>query len=147
MYVLKNLPLPVLSLNFVQSSVATEDTTVEEQSANAIYERQLLQKKHGFPLWIPQPNTELPESYQQTGTSIGDVGLITSYGAFDYLFNICLDANHPSNPEVLPEDFSPLSLSSADVRKYPEHSRGSYLTSISVKKQRLFLSPLSVFEC
>lgn len=118
------------------SSVATDDTTVEEQSANAIYERQLLQKKHGFPLWIPQPNTELPESYQQTGASIGDVGLITSYGAFDYLFNICLDANHPSNPEVLPENFSPLSLSSADVRKYPEHSRGSYLASISVKKQR-----------
>jgi len=94
-------------------------------------------KKHGFPLWIPQPNEELSPSYRQQGVSIGDVGIFTPDGGFDFLFNVCLPAGHPSNPEALPEGFVPLELKPTDVRKFPAHSSHSHLASpsASVKKR------------
>ncbi|EDR00406.1 uncharacterized protein LACBIDRAFT_295784 [Laccaria bicolor S238N-H82] len=64
-----------------------EGDPVEEESSNSIYERHMYLKQHGFPLWIPQPNTTLPRSYQRQGVSIGDVGIFTSDGGFDFLFN------------------------------------------------------------
>ncbi|KDR67719.1 hypothetical protein GALMADRAFT_26936, partial [Galerina marginata CBS 339.88] len=51
----------------------------------------------GSPLWIPEPNKRLPISYQRRGIDIGDVGIITANGGFDFLFNICLPYNHPMN--------------------------------------------------
>jgi hypothetical protein len=42
------------------------------------------------------------------GVSIGDVGLITPDGAFDYLFNICLPSDDPVNINRVPENFLPL---------------------------------------
>lgn len=112
------------------------ESPAEEQTSNVIYERQMLLKKHGFPLWIPQPNIRLSLSYRQRGVCVGDVGIITSYGAFDYLFNICLPAAHPSNPDELPAGFLPLLLKPADICEFPEHTSGSYLASVSVKKMR-----------
>ena len=92
-------------------------------------------KKHGFPLWIPQPNMTLPPSYQRQGVSIGDVGIITPDGGFDFLFNVCLPAEHPSNPEVLPEGFVPLELKPTDICKFPAHHLHSHLASPSVKSR------------
>ena len=92
-------------------------------------------KKHGFPLWIPQPNMGLSRSYQRRGVSIGDVGIFTSDGGFDFLFNVCLPAGHPNNPDELPEGFSRLVLRDSDVYEFRAHSSHSYMTSTSVEKR------------
>ena len=95
----------------------------------------MYRKKHGFPLWVPQPNIILPRSYQRRGVSIGDVGVFNSDGGFDFLFNVCLPAGHPNNPNELPEGFVCLELSPSDVSEFHAHSSHSHMTSMSVQKQ------------
>jgi hypothetical protein len=75
-----------------------------------VYVRHLLPKKCGFPLWVPKPHPNLPEEYRRKGVDIGDVGIVTSNGVFDFLFNICLPANDPINDNLVPPDFTPLDL-------------------------------------
>ena len=126
---------PVHYADAGQSPPTEEDDPVEEESSNSIYERHMYLKKHGFPLWIPQPNTTLPQSYQRRGVSIGDVGIFTSNGGFDFLFNICLPAGDTSNPDELPEGFSHLELKETDVCKFHAHSSHSHFASPDVKKR------------
>jgi hypothetical protein len=72
--------------------------------------------------------------YQRTGILIGDVGIITSRGTFDFLFNICLPVDHPVNSNGVPEQFEPFMIKPADVEKYSEFKGESYLSSPSIKK-------------
>ena len=118
-----------------QSPPTEEDDPVEEESSNSIYKRHMYLKERGFPLWIPRPNMALPRSYQQQGVSIGDVGIFTSNGGFDFLFNVCLPAGHASNSDELPEGFVPLELKPADVSIFHAHSSRSHLASPFVKKR------------
>ena len=99
-----------------------------------MYERHLTPKNRGFPLWIPQPNMMLPIPYRANGVCIGDVGIITEFGGFDFLFNICRTRDDPINPEELPDNFVPIHppLNPTDVRKFREFSSGSYLASSSI---------------
>ncbi|KAF9476418.1 hypothetical protein BDN70DRAFT_776591, partial [Pholiota conissans] len=100
-----------------------------------IYEQQLLLKKRGFPLWIPEPNKRLPMVYQRTGVAIGDVGTYTASGGFSFLFSICLPRDHPYQPDDLPEDFVPIDppLASRDLREFSEFKVGTYLASETIK--------------
>ena len=43
---------------------------------------------HGYPLWSPAPLESSPLPVQQEGVELGDVGIITRQGAFQYLFNV-----------------------------------------------------------
>ena len=112
-----------------------EENVVEKEPNNVIYERHMYLQKRGVPLWIPQPNMRLSRSYRRQGVSIGDVGIFTADGGFDFLFNVCLPAGHPNNPNELPEGFSCLVLRPADVSEFYAHSPHSYLASPSVKKR------------
>ncbi|EEB99196.1 hypothetical protein MPER_01172 [Moniliophthora perniciosa FA553] len=68
------------------------------QPKGQIYADLLLPLKHGHPLWLPEPTKHsLPKEYQRQGVQIGDVGVITSDSGFEFLFNVCLPANHPIN--------------------------------------------------
>ncbi|KAL0565317.1 SCF ubiquitin ligase complex subunit cdc4 [Marasmius crinis-equi] len=55
------------------------------------------------------PNDDLPIEYRALGTRVGDVGLITSDGCFDFLFDVCLPSNDPINQyNGVPSGFTPL---------------------------------------
>jgi hypothetical protein len=106
---------------------------------NRIYAESLLPKGYGYPLWLPEPNECLPEEYQESGTCIGDVGIVSSDGSFDYLFNVCHPASHPINVDRTPEDFEYVELRmSHDVyRNSGVHAPKSHVASASLKKRVL----------
>ncbi len=70
------------------------------QRAPDIYASLLLPKGHGYPLWLPEPPSNLP-----SGTQIGDLGILNDDGGFTYLFNVCKDA---SDENRAPPGFEPL---------------------------------------
>ncbi|KAF8157956.1 hypothetical protein B0H34DRAFT_436166 [Crassisporium funariophilum] len=108
----------------------------ELQKSNIIYEGQLAVKGRGYPLWIPNPNKRLPMPYRRRGIGIGDVGIITAFGGFDFLFNICLPRDHPINPRTLPENFYPIDppIEAIDIHGFSEYMPGSSIASASVSK-------------
>ncbi|KAJ7227444.1 hypothetical protein GGX14DRAFT_329722, partial [Mycena pura] len=73
-----------------------------------LYCDQLLYQNRGFPLYVPEPQRNLPAEYKAKGVTIGDVGRVTPEGAFDFLFNVYCSAHHPINANGVPDDFSPL---------------------------------------
>ena len=114
-------------------------TLLPVQKSCDIYYRQLAVKGRGSPLWIPEANDRLPIEYRRKGVCIGDVGIITDYGGFDFMFNICLPQDHPINPDDLPDEFVPLypPLKPTDIRGYTEFKTNSYLASASVERSLL----------
>ncbi|KIM79237.1 hypothetical protein PILCRDRAFT_36666, partial [Piloderma croceum F 1598] len=50
--------------------------------------RILLLEKLGYPLWYPDLDENLPATYREHGVRIGDVGIITEGGQFDFIFNV-----------------------------------------------------------
>jgi hypothetical protein len=87
-------------------------------------------------MWLTEPSSTLPKVYRRQGISVGDVGILTPSGGFDFMFNVCLPADHPIHQEGLPEGFSPLSpqLHPRDIRRHAEFNPNSYLASGSVEK-------------
>ena len=80
----------------------------------------------------------LPIPYRAQGVRVGDVGIITENGGFDFLFNVCVPRDDPINPRKLPENFIPISppVDPTDIRKFAEFSPGSYLASSSIAESR-----------
>ncbi|KAE9383498.1 hypothetical protein BT96DRAFT_843768 [Gymnopus androsaceus JB14] len=107
----------------------------EEDSENLneieVYVRLLLRRRRGYPLWIPKPGDWLPLAYRQEGVRIGDVGILTEFGGFDYLFNVCLPADHPVNAGRVPEQFRQLQgIDIGDMTwSTEEYMPGSYVAS------------------
>ena len=107
--------------------------TIPTQISNDIYERHLILKNRGFPLWIPGPKRSLHLDYRRTGVRIGDVGIITPDGGFSFFFNICLPHDHPVNPRILPEHFAPISppIEATDIDDLDVYTGYSHLASAS----------------
>ena len=80
----------------------------------------------------------LPIPYRAQGVRVGDVGIFTENGGYDFLFNVCVPRDDPINPRMLPENFIPISppVDPIDIRKFAEFSPGSYLASSSVAESR-----------
>lgn len=110
------------------------------ESASNLYARLLLTKKHGYPLYRPEPLANLSIEYQERGISVGDVGFVKYDGSFRYLFNICEPAGsavncNPDGLSIVPEDFEQLPLQWGDVDTQPHyHVPGSILISHSILK-------------
>jgi hypothetical protein len=104
-----------------------------------LYAKCLLRQGHGYPLWIPEPNDCLPDDYRELGTRIGDVGLVTSDGAFDYLFNVCRPADHAINHGRTPDDFEYVRLWDAyDMcRTRGLHPPQSHVASTTMKRMMI----------
>ncbi|KJA14911.1 hypothetical protein HYPSUDRAFT_412822 [Hypholoma sublateritium FD-334 SS-4] len=103
-----------------------------------IYYRHLAVKGRGSPLWLPAANWNLPVEYRRTGISIGDVGLVTADGSFDFLFNILLPPDHHVHVGRVPETFSPLHppLRLEDIEIQEQFTEDSYLASATVEKRQ-----------
>ncbi|KAF9474995.1 hypothetical protein BDN70DRAFT_814791, partial [Pholiota conissans] len=96
-----------------------------------VYYRHLSTKGRGIPLWIPEPSENLHVEYRRTGLSIGDVIILTPFGGFELLFNICQHVEHPVNDGWAPDEFTPLApaLRPRDVHVYEEFRENSAVTS------------------
>ena len=77
---------------------------------------------------MPTPSIGLSPAYRQRGIRIGDVGVITANGAFEFLFNVCDDE---VDPTIFPGGFEPLK---PDIRINPKFGPDTYLPSEYVEE-------------
>jgi len=114
-----------------------------------VYRRHMeLRKKGRHPLWAPQPYLHLPIQYRRRGTQVGDVGIITQDGAFDFMFNICDPAPQASyelandDSAGLPLGFAPIwpPLREKEVSSRAEHDALDALISQGVSKHIQYVS-------
>ncbi|KAF5313294.1 hypothetical protein D9619_002338 [Psilocybe cf. subviscida] len=97
----------------------------------------MITKKRGFPLWIPSPNTSLPPEYRYSGVSIGDVGVLTPDGGFDFIFNVFDDASDPINANSgLTDTFSPLRppLQLHEIQRFKQNTAGTLMGDDSFER-------------
>ncbi|KAF9555584.1 hypothetical protein CPC08DRAFT_752970 [Agrocybe pediades] len=116
-----------------QHTLSSSDSSAR---SSVIYHRNLITKRRGSPLWIPEPDNTSPTSYQRKGVSFGDVGLLSPSGSFDFFFNICYPSDDPINSGGVPEGFKPFKLSSLRIRGAREFEAASYVASESIKISR-----------
>ncbi|KAJ7483226.1 hypothetical protein FB451DRAFT_102346 [Mycena latifolia] len=90
----------------------------------------------GFALFHPQPFDDLPPTMRQTGTRIGDVGIVTPNGAFDPIFNILDRAE--DNRSGVPQGFEQVRLRDDAIAEQRRcHLAGSDISNTTIKKKRL----------
>ncbi|KAG6861393.1 hypothetical protein C0995_000522 [Termitomyces sp. Mi166 len=100
-----------------------------------VYARQLLPKRHGYPLWVPEPYGN-SVSYRTKGVRIGDVGYVTEDGAFETLFNVRASPSDPINCRGVPEGFEQVRIPPEDIVHIPNfHSPEGIVTSANTKKR------------
>ncbi|KAF8439122.1 hypothetical protein L210DRAFT_2246452 [Boletus edulis BED1] len=105
-------------------------------SPQDVYARHLVSQR-GYPLWTPEPNMNLPDTYIREGLKIGDVGVVVPEdGSFDVFFNICLPPTHSLHRETgVPNNFTPILLSGRDIAKFPEAmSAGRIISTASMAR-------------
>ncbi|KAJ3788204.1 hypothetical protein GGU10DRAFT_286911, partial [Lentinula aff. detonsa] len=96
--ILHNGSVPAPGSNTAPSpSSSNQLTRTKFPTESELYSQLLLLKKRGYPLWIPAPSQPIPVEFKKKGVRIGDVGILTTTGGFDYLFNACLPHNDPAN--------------------------------------------------
>ncbi|KAJ7174685.1 hypothetical protein C8R46DRAFT_872735, partial [Mycena filopes] len=84
------------------------------------------------------PFDDLPFESRRAGVEIGDVGIITSDGSFDLLFNICRAADDPLNRFGVPEGFEQVKLSPGDIAPQQMYFRpGADISNTKISKRRL----------
>ena len=103
------------------------------ESPSNIFSRILLVKRIGYPLWFPEPSSYPPE-YPRKGVGVGDVGVMSTDGHFDFLFNICFPSDHPVNLNTPPE-FQPLVFNGeSDIITTPQiHTLGTVIASEGIQ--------------
>ncbi|KAG6860209.1 hypothetical protein C0995_014242 [Termitomyces sp. Mi166 len=102
-----------------------------------VYARQLLLKRHGYPLWVPEPYGN-SVSYRTKGVRIGDVGYVTEDGASETLFNIRASPSDPINCHGVSQGFEQVSIPPEDIVHIPNfHSPEGEVMSANTKKRAL----------
>ncbi|KAF7312570.1 Pleiotropic drug resistance ABC transporter protein [Mycena indigotica] len=105
----------------------------ETFSENEVYCSLLCQRQRGFPLYVPEPQENLPSEYLERGVSIGDVGMITPEGIWDFFFNIFLPANGPINRGRVPPNYSPLEPYDESDAHNLRYEPGSFLSTSTAR--------------
>ncbi len=123
---------------------------MSDRRPHDVYRSLLLRERHGYPLWIPESDYNLPDVYRNKGVSVGDLGILTDDGGFDFLFNVCAEADDPVNQGRVPAQFQPLRIScgsSHAIRKIPYHCRNSSITSAQVSKTEFTVEGSAQMTC
>ncbi|KAF8837959.1 hypothetical protein BDN67DRAFT_972216 [Paxillus ammoniavirescens] len=117
------------------------------ERSHDIYARLLIpiDSSRGYPLWYPEPDSNLPPSCRDEGLRIGDVGIVTERGIFDVLFNVCLPKDHTLNQRCgVPATFKQVQLSVEDVCKYPSaDNAGRVISTKSIYERNITASVAS----
>ena len=92
----------------------------------------MLTHRAGYPLYIPTPPEGLPEVHRKNGIRVGDVGVITANGAFDFRFNAC-QYHSQSDAEIGPLAFPLLETRITTSKKFGPNT---YLPSDTVDEFR-----------
>ncbi len=122
---------------------------MSDQPAHAVYTKLLLRQSHGRPLWIPEPDSNLPDVYRDKGVSVGDLVILTDDGGYDFLFNVCAEAHDPVNRDRVPPQFQPLRIpSSHAIRRIPYiHCRNASIASAHVSKRTIAVEGSAEMTC
>ena len=83
---------------------------------------------------MPTPSIGLPPAYRKNGIRVGDVGVITANGAFEYLFNVCQyhdQEDEGVTPTMFPGHLEPLK---PDIRVNHKFATDTYLPSDRVSE-------------
>lgn len=88
----------------------------------------------GYPLYIPTPPEGLPEAHRKHGIRVGDVGVITANGAFDFRFNACKNPSQ-SDAEITDPVVLPL-LEPGRIISYQKFGHNTHLPSDPVNDIR-----------
>ncbi|KIJ07474.1 hypothetical protein PAXINDRAFT_58964, partial [Paxillus involutus ATCC 200175] len=106
-----------------------------------VYARRMIRAdpSRGYPLWHPEPDSNLPEACLTDGLRIGDVGIVTADGSFDLLFNICSPRDHPLHQLCgVPETFREVHLPIHEFRDFPfTDSPGRAISTQSVNQRNI----------
>lgn len=78
-----------------------------------IYAELLALRKHGHPMWFPEPSEGLDGRIREI--QLGDVCYLNEQGGFRRLFNITVDAQHELNKGGVPEGFIPVVFTSLAI--------------------------------
>ncbi|KAF9048914.1 hypothetical protein BJ165DRAFT_1069438 [Panaeolus papilionaceus] len=128
-------PLTSTETSTLALSQANVDLTPKFEPSNKIYERNMLKKGRGYPLWVPECSQTLHIKKRKLGVEVGDVGLIDKDGYFVFLFNILLPANHPFHRRSMPEGYTPVQpLDPEDLMQTSVFGHHTALTSMSVRR-------------
>lgn len=78
----------------------------------------------------------LPVLHRTLGISLGDVGVLTPEGGFEFLFNIFYNASHPVNAFFgVPEGFAPFEWpTGSGILENVQWNAGSYQASPSMDR-------------
>lgn len=127
----------ISSLHILKIVAASANRT-SVSPAHETYRRLLLPHRHGYPLWIPEPDDNLCDAYRAQGVRIGDVGYPSDDGGFYYLFNICEAADHEININRTPVGFQPLALDPNDISlRSKMHKPNTDISSLQITKTQL----------
>ncbi|KAK0199695.1 hypothetical protein DFS33DRAFT_1398311 [Desarmillaria ectypa] len=92
---------------------------------------------HGYPLWLPQPISNIHPDCVRRGTQLGDLGHLSYDGGFTYLFNVCKDAMDPVNLNRAPPGFTPLTSIPGVREDLAVHKRNTVISSSAAEQRRV----------
>ncbi|KAL0571101.1 SCF ubiquitin ligase complex subunit cdc4 [Marasmius crinis-equi] len=126
-------------------SITGQDKAIEEQP----------QELEELPLGIlfgdipvEEPNNALSAQYLEAGVRIGDIGVLTDDGGFDFVFNVCCSGDDPINQFGVPPGFKPLRWDTGSRREISRRFRpGVPILSKSAKQWDIGAEALVSLPC
>ncbi|KIL57964.1 hypothetical protein M378DRAFT_355984 [Amanita muscaria Koide BX008] len=123
----------------IDNAESGRSSLLEVRSIADRYTRTMLKCLAGYPLYDPRPYNDFTAEYLRKGVRIGDVGVVTKDGAFDFLFNVCPSKSGLINPPNLPSGSTLEKLEESDTNRKEkiQHKTRLFQTPVSRTKRLL----------